>query len=94
VKSETEKIIIKPIITEKATDLLKENKYVFEVSIKANKIEIKKAIEDYFKVKVLKVNTLIQYGKFKRIRHKAGKTSDWKKAIVTLKEGEVINLGA
>lgn len=93
-KFEIDKVIIKPIITEKATDLMKENKYVFKVNIKANKIEIKKAIEKYFKVKVTKVNTLIQYGKVKRVRYKSGITPDWKKAIITLKEGEVINLGA
>lgn len=93
-KFEVDKVIIKPIVTEKATDLTKENKYVFKVNIKANKIEIKKAIEEYFKVKVTKVNTLIQHGKVKRVRYKSGITSDWKKAIITLKEGEVINLGA
>ncbi|MDI6785551.1 MAG: 50S ribosomal protein L23 [bacterium] len=93
-KYEIDRVIIKPIITEKATELLKSNKYVFKVNIKSNKIEIKKAIEEYFKVKVAKVTTLIQHGKVKRVRYKSGITSDWKKAIVTLKEGEVINLGA
>jgi large subunit ribosomal protein L23 len=91
---ELDKIILKPIITEKSTELLKQNKYVFKVDKRANKIEIKKAIEKYFKVKVAKVNTLIQHGKYKRLRYKGGMTPDWKKAIVTLKEGEVINLGA
>lgn len=92
-KIEIDRIIIRSIITEKATDLLKENKYIFKVNVGANKIEIKKAIEKYFKVKVVKVNTLIQHGKVKRVRYKSGRTPDWKKAIVTLKEGEVINLG-
>jgi large subunit ribosomal protein L23 len=86
-------IIKKPIITEKGSILReKNNKYVFEVDMRANKIEIKKAIEKIFGVKVIKVNTLIQHGKPRRVRLVPGRRSDFKKAIVTLKEGDIIPL--
>jgi len=78
--------------TEKGASLMPLNKYLFWVSPKANKIEIKNAIEDIYKVKVSGVNTMIMRGKMKRVRYKAGKTSDWKKAIVTLKEGSKIDV--
>ena len=82
--------IIKHLLrTEKGTDVSGQNKYLFSVDIKANKIEIKKAIEDIFKVKVAKVNTIRVHGKKRRIRYKEGYTGDWKKAIVTLKEGKI-----
>lgn len=84
-------IIKRPIITEKSTNLTQENKYTFEVDIQANKIEIKKAVEKIYGVKVLKVNTLVQYGKPKRVRLVQGRRSDFKKAIVTLKAGEFIS---
>jgi large subunit ribosomal protein L23 len=83
-------IIKRPVLTEKATNLSRENKYIFEVDKKANKIEIKRAIEEFYKVKVKKVNTLMQRGKKKRVRYRWGKTSDRKKAIVTLYPGETI----
>lgn len=83
-------IIKKPLITEKGSILRQEDKYIFEVDMRANKIEIRKAIEKIYKVKVIKVNTLIQYGKPRRIRHVLGRTSDFKKAMVTLKKGELI----
>ncbi|HOW55095.1 MAG TPA: 50S ribosomal protein L23 [Syntrophorhabdaceae bacterium] len=78
-------IILRPIITEKST-LLKEvgNQYIFEVQRSANKIEIKKAIEKLFKVKVLDVHVSNMEGKKKRLGRFAGKRSDWKKAIVKL----------
>ncbi|MCX7965510.1 MAG: 50S ribosomal protein L23 [Syntrophorhabdaceae bacterium] len=78
-------IIIRPIITEKST-LLKEtgNQYVFEVHRDANKIEIKKAVEKLFKVKVLSVQIIMMEGKKKRLGRFLGKRSDWKKAIVKL----------
>ena len=69
-----------------------DNKYFFSVDRKANKIEIKKAVEDLYKVKVQDVNTGILPGKLKRVRTKAGYTPDWKKAIVTLKDGHKIDL--
>ncbi|MEW6606749.1 MAG: 50S ribosomal protein L23 [bacterium] len=84
-------IIKRPIITEKGTILRENNKYLFEVDINANKIEIKKAVEKIFGVKVTKVNTLIQYGKPKKVRFALGRRADFKKAMVTLKEGELIS---
>ena len=82
-------VIKGPLLTEKGTKLKDaHNKVVFEVGRAANKIEIKKAFEDIFNVKVLKVSTINQLGKKKRLGLKQGKRSDWKKAIVTLKPGE------
>jgi large subunit ribosomal protein L23 len=80
-----------PIITEK-THIQKElaNKLTFRVNVKANKIEIRKAIEDIFKVKVLGVNTVRVRGKQKRLGRTQGFQPDWKKAIVTLAPGEKI----
>ena len=85
-------VIISPLRTEKGTSLLPLNKYVFLADKKANKLEIKKAIEEIYKVKVEKVNTVTVKGKTKRVRLVEGKTSDWKKAIVTLKEGDKIDI--
>lgn len=79
-----EEIIIKPIITEKSNDGLQEGKYTFKVNKKATKVEIANAVEKLFDVKVLKVNTMIVKGKEKRVGVHVGKTSDWKKAIVTI----------
>ena len=80
-----------PIITEK-THAQKEaaNKLTFRVAVKANKIEIRKAIEDIFKVKVLGVNTVHVRGKEKRLGKTSGLRPDWKKAVVTLAPGEKI----
>ncbi|MCA9401940.1 MAG: 50S ribosomal protein L23 [Candidatus Omnitrophica bacterium] len=78
--------------TEKGTSLEEQRKYLFEVAKNANKIEIKKAVEEIYKVKVESVNTLIVRGKLKRVRQEQGSTSPWKKAIVTLKEGSSINV--
>ncbi len=78
--------------TEKGAAMLPENKYVFHVASDANKIQIKQAVEDVYNVKVLSVNTLKMHGKWKRMRYKAGKTPDWKKAIVTLKQGDKIEI--
>ena len=85
-------IIIRPIISEHSYDLMEDNKYTFEVHKDANKIEVAKAIEAIFDVKVTKVNTLNVKPKPKRMRYQAGKTRSWKKAIVTLKEGDTIEL--
>jgi large subunit ribosomal protein L23 len=79
-------IIKRPVITERSTDLAEENKFVFEVEKKANKTEIKKALETIFGVKVAKVNTMVVPGKLKRVGRHVGYTSEWKKAIVTLAE--------
>ena len=79
-------IILKPVITEKSMDDLQAGKYTFKVATDANKTEIKKAVEQLFNVKVAKVNTLNCNGKTKRVGRYVGKTSDWKKAIITLTE--------
>ncbi len=85
-------ILIRPIITEKSTDMMSEGKYTFRVPLKANKHQIRDAVEEIFKVKVEAVNTMRMEGKKKRMGRYEGKRSDWKKAIVTLKEGETIEL--
>ena len=79
-----EEVIIKPIVTERSSMDLQEGKYTFKVNKKATKVEIAKAVEKLFEVKVLKVNTMTVKGKTKRVRYKEGKTPDWKKAIVTI----------
>ena len=79
-----EEVIIKPIITERSSDNLQEGKYTFKVNKKATKVEIAKAVEKLFEVKVLKVNTISVKGKEKRVGAHKGFTSDWKKAIVTI----------
>lgn len=83
-------IIISPIISEKSMDMIQDKKYTFKVSKKANKIEIKKAVEEIFKVEVEKVTTLNVMGKMKRVGVHQGKTPDWKKAIVKLKGTKTI----
>jgi len=88
---EPQRIIRRPLITEKSTRQKEEShQYVFEVQRDANKIEIQQAVERLFKVKVLQVRTSNVLGKIKRLGRKSGKRSDWKKAIVTLKEGDRI----
>ncbi len=77
-------VIIKPIITEDSMARLAEKKYTFEVADGATKVDIKKAVEEIFKVKVEKVNTVSMKSKNKRVGYHFGKTSEWKKAIVTL----------
>jgi len=78
--------------TEKGTRMLADNKYMFRVATDANKIQIKQAVEDIYSVTVTKVNTVMARGKWRRIRYKEGKTPDWKKAIVTLKQGDKIEI--
>jgi large subunit ribosomal protein L23 len=85
-------IIIKPVVTEKTMNLLADNKYTFLVDKKSNKTEIKNAIEDIFKVKVDKVSTMVVKGKPKRMGRFEGRTSDRKKAIISLKPGQKIKL--
>lgn len=85
-------IIRSPIITEKSTLLSEFNQVSFRVPLDARKPEIKAAVEDLFKVKVTAVNTLRQKGKVKRFRGKLGKRVDTKKAIVTLAEGQSIDI--
>ena len=79
-----EDIIIKPIITEKSSTGVAEGKYTFEVAKKATKVQIAKAVEELFQVKVTNVNTIIVKGKEKRVGANTGKRPDWKKAIVTI----------
>ena len=79
-----EDIIIKPIITEKSNDGLQNGKYTFKVNKKATKVDIARAVEKLFDVKVINVNTITVKGKEKRMGVHVGKKSDWKKAIVTI----------
>ena len=83
-------ILIRPIITEKSMDQVADKKYTFEVDKSANKIQIKKAVEEIFKVEVDKVTTINVIGKNKRVGVHEGKRSDWKKAIVKLKGNKTI----
>ncbi len=85
-------VLLSPLLTEKGT-LLKEkdNKVLFKVARDANKIEIKKAVEEIFKVKVNRVTTINCKGKKKRLGRYEGKRPDWKKAVVVLKEGEKLD---
>ncbi len=83
-------IIRRPLLTEKAMRLMEENKYTFEVDRKANKYEIKKAVEMVFKVEVDRVRTLQMPAKPKRMGRHVGQRPAWKKAVVTLKEGHRI----
>lgn len=86
-------IIKRPLDTEKLDRMRdRDNKFAFEIDVKANKTEVKQAIEQLFKVKVLDVKTSIVRGKFRRIGKSEGQKSNWKKAIVTLKEGDAISL--
>ncbi|WP_407050641.1 50S ribosomal protein L23 [Methyloraptor flagellatus] len=85
-------IIRSPVITEKATIAAEQNKVVFNVAKTATKPEIKAAVEALFKVEVEKVNTLVRKGKVKRFRGFVGKQDDFKRAIVTLKEGHKIDI--
>ncbi len=84
-------VIKKPLITEKGSNLKEtQNKIVLQVSTEANKIEIKNAVEAVFKVKVEEVRTMIFKGKKKRLGARQGVRSDWKKAVVTLQEGQTV----
>ncbi len=88
-------ILRRPIVTERSTKLGEEqNKVVFEVDLKADKLAIAKAVEAIYQVKVIGVNTSIVRGKTKRFGRTVGKRSNWKKAIVTLHEGDKINFFA
>jgi len=86
------RILVKPLITEKASILGAENKYFFEVAIRANKIEVAKAIEEVYGIKPIKVNVVSMIGKHTRYGRVFGKRKDWKKAIVTLPKGQSIKV--
>ncbi len=85
-------VILSPVITEKSTLISEHNQVAFKVAIDATKADIKSAVEALFKVKVTGVNTMRVKGKVKRFRGHLGKRSDWKKAIVTLAEGQSIDV--
>lgn len=91
-------VLIRPIVTEKSQDQIAKGKYSFQVALKANKIEIAKAIEAMYGVTVANVSTLRQFGKSKsrmsRSKVTTGRTSTFKKAIVTLQEGDIIDFYA
>lgn len=84
--------IVRPLLTERTT-ILKEkfNQYVFEAGLHATKPDIKKAVEELFKVSVSDVRTMVVRGKFRRFGKGGGMRADWKKAIVTLKQGQKID---
>jgi large subunit ribosomal protein L23 len=86
-------VIIKPLVSEKGANLrADQNKYVFKVDRGANKLQIKKAVEELFKVKVADVTTMVRHGRPKKLGRFEGRRADWKKAIVKLKKGETIEL--
>jgi large subunit ribosomal protein L23 len=85
--------LLRPLVTEKSTTgLASENTYGFEVAIDANKHQIRTAVERFYGVDVAEVRTLVVRGKFKRFGRHAGKRSNWKKAYVTLAEGQTISV--
>ncbi|MCY3880548.1 MAG: 50S ribosomal protein L23 [Dehalococcoidia bacterium] len=85
-------ILLRPLITEKSTSLAGQDKYVFEVDLRANKPQIREAVELAFNVTVLNVNTMVVKGKNRRFGRNVTKQPDWKKAIVTLQSGDAIEL--
>jgi len=85
-------IILGPLVTEKSTRGSEHNQVTFKVSLDASKPEIKKAVESLFEVKVKQVNTIRMKGKVKRFKGHLGKRSNWKKAIVSLADGETIDM--
>ena len=87
-------IILSPVVTEKSTNLNALNKLTFKVAKDANKNTIKKSIEKLYKVEVIKINTILSKPKIKIVRGKIGKKTGYKKAIVTLKEGQTIDVTA
>ncbi|HJN03445.1 MAG: 50S ribosomal protein L23 [Nitrospinota bacterium] len=87
------RVIVKPLITEKSTDQqASHNKYTFQTNLRANKHEIKAAVEELFKVKVIDVRTCVYHGKKAKVGRNSGFKPEWKKAIVTVKEGDSIQL--
>ena len=89
---EARDILIRPLITERGTDLMQDNKFVFVVDKRANKIQIAQAVKEIFNVTVENVNTINVKGKTKSRGRTMGKTSSYKKAIVKLAEGQTIEL--
>jgi len=88
-----EKIVIRPIITEKSARLqFDENRYAFEVASDATKSEIRRAVQQLFEVRVLDVRTMNMAGKKRRVRYAVGRRANWKKALVTLADGDSIDV--
>ncbi|MBN1193386.1 MAG: 50S ribosomal protein L23 [Coriobacteriia bacterium] len=87
-------VIIRPIVSEKSYDLMEQNRYTFEVAKEARKEQIAQAVAEVFGVTVLKVNTMNVSGKPRRLRYNKGLSRSWKKAIVTVKDGDTIDLFA
>jgi len=87
-------VIIRPIVSEKSYELMEQNRYTFEVHRDAVKEQIAQAVEEIFNVRVEKVNTMNVSGKPRRLRYNKGLSRSWKKAIVTLKAGDTIDLFA
>ena len=85
-------VIIRPVVSERSFDLMAQNKYTFEVARDAHRREIADAVEKLFDVHVVKVNTISVKPKPKRVRYQMGYTRSWKKAVVTLAEGESIEI--
>ena len=89
------RILVEPLLTEKSTALMMPEagarKYTFKVAMSANKYEIRQAVEERFEVKVTDIKTLICRGKNRRVRGQAGKTANWKKAVVRLQDGQSIS---
>jgi len=83
-------VVVRPVITERSYAMVEHNRYTFEVDKRARKPEIAKAVEEIFKVTVVNVNTMNVPGKSRRVRYAKGMTPSWKKAVVTLKEGDTI----
>ena len=84
-------VVRRPLISEKGTDITeKHNGYTFLVAHTANKVEIKRAVEELFKVKVLQVRTMVRPGKYKGRGRLKSRTPDWKRAVVTLAEGDAV----
>ena len=85
-------VVLRPVISEKSYEMIEQNRYTFEVDKEAKKPEIAKAVEEIFHVTVTNVNTMRVNGKPRRVRFAKGLTRSWKKAVVTLKEGDTIDL--
>ncbi len=90
--SDARSVIIRPVVSEKSYEMMAINRYTFEVDKRAKKPQIAQAVEEIFGVTVAKVNTMNVSGKPRRVRHAKGLTRSWKKAVVTLKEGDTIEL--
>ncbi len=91
---EAHRVLVRPLVTEKGTAMAKEGKYVFEISARTNKLEIKKAVKAVYGVDAKEVRVMTVLGKPVRSRTGYGRRSDWRKAVVTLKKGQSIDLFA